>query len=383
MKQPALLLGASAAVCVVMFGVPRYQGMQERIDQLERRSAAVPARERAVQADLERIEGELAQAMAALVTQDEVHQGERRQIEARIESYKSEIASLQERIVAFDESTRETTSTRIAALEGELEQSATQLRQAVDAAAKIAHSTRQDLDSIESPSEDFLWQTMVGPSVQLAGATTVGSGVLLPSTPQPGGEGYDTLVMTAWHVVRDIRADSLAEDPPIPIVIYHENGAREYTEAFLVAHEAVIDVAVLHMTSEKPVERSAYLATPEDMEAARIFRPVIAVGCPLGNDPIPTRGEVADTRHGVDGSTYWMINAPTYIGNSGGAVFDGTSYRVVGVFSKIYTHGNLRPTVVPHMGLVTPMDKVYEWLETRDELEVVISSEGATLQLTQ
>ena len=108
---------------------------------------------------------------------------------------------------------------------------------------------------------------------------------------------------------------------------------------------------------------------------------MIAVGCPLGNDPIPTRGEVADTSHSVDGSTYWMINAPTYIGNSGGAIFDARSHRVVGVFSKIYTHGSLRPTVVPHMGLVTAMDKVYAWLETVPTVTAIEGPHGVELRL--
>jgi hypothetical protein len=58
-----------------------------------------------------------------------------------------------------------------------------------------------------------------------------------------------------------------------------------------------------------------------------------------------------------------MISAPTYIGNSGGGIFDAQTHELLGIFSKIYTHGNLRPTVVPHMGLVTPLITVYDWLE--------------------
>ena len=59
---------------------------------------------------------------------------------------------------------------------------------------------------------------------------------------------------------------------------------------------------------------------------------------------------------------YWMINAPTYIGNSGGGIFDARTHELLGVFSKIYTHGTLRPTIVPHMGLATPLHEVYPWL---------------------
>ncbi|HEX6882936.1 MAG TPA: hypothetical protein VF530_06120, partial [Planctomycetota bacterium] len=73
-------------------------------------------------------------------------------------------------------------------------------------------------------------------------------------------------------------------------------------------------------------------------------------------------GEIATCSHHVDGQVYWMINAPTYIGNSGGGIFDADTHELLGLFSKIYTHGSLRPTIVPHMGLVTPLDRVYDWL---------------------
>ena len=66
-----------------------------------------------------------------------------------------------------------------------------------------------------------------------------------------------------------------------------------------------------------------------------------------------------------------MINAPTYIGNSGGGIFDSQTHEMMGIFSKIYTHGSLRPTIVPHMGLVTPMARVYDWLVAIGRGEIV------------
>jgi hypothetical protein len=61
-----------------------------------------------------------------------------------------------------------------------------------------------------------------------------------------------------------------------------------------------------------------------------------------------------------------MISAPTYIGNSGGGIFDAESHELLGIFSKIYTHGSVRATIVPHMGLVTPLEKIYDWFETTE-----------------
>ncbi|MFQ5634674.1 MAG: FAD-dependent oxidoreductase, partial [Gammaproteobacteria bacterium] len=65
-------------------------------------------------------------------------------------------------------------------------------------------------------------------------------------------------------------------------------------------------------------------------------------------------GEVADERHEVDGEHYWMISAPTYIGNSGGGIFDAQTHELLAVFSKIYTHGrDLYATLEKETGVPT------------------------------
>jgi hypothetical protein len=135
------------------------------------------------------------------------------------------------------------------------------------------------------------------------------------------------------------------------------------------------------MNTDRRLECGARLAPAGRIEQARIFEQVYAVGCPLGNDPIPTFGEIADVRHVVDGETYWMISAPTYIGNSGGGIFDAQNHELLGIFSKIYTHGALRPTVVPHMGLVTPLTAIYDWLSDVGYAYVVPDPDPAKAQV--
>ena len=66
-----------------------------------------------------------------------------------------------------------------------------------------------------------------------------------------------------------------------------------------------------------------------------------------------------------------MISAPTYYGNSGGGIFLADGRRLLGVFSKIYTHGRGNPVVVPHMGLCTPMSAIYAWLDAEGYGDVI------------
>ena len=219
--------------------------------------------------------------------------------------------------------------------------------------------------SLRAQTEDpeVLWRALLGPVVQLSGHTSVGSGVLLESRPRPDGDGHRTLLLTAWHVVRDMQTEPGKTDAPIPVRIYLEDGGRRDEIARALCHDVLLDVCLAELETREPVPIGARLASPGRVATARAFEPIYAVGCPLGTDPVPSTGQISSASHRVDGTRYWMINAPTYIGNSGGGIFDGESFELLGVFSKIYNHGSSRPTIVPHMGLVMPLDSVYAWLE--------------------
>ncbi len=251
------------------------------------------------------------------------------------------------------------------------------LSELVSSTQELANESQrhiQYLDQALAPRDlRGMWRELVGPVVQLAGDTSVGSGVLLESKEDAAQGDYQTLLVTAWHVVRDIQGDLSKTDMPVPVNIYDEDGSIRHEVAQLLYFDSELDAALLEIRSAEPLENGATLASRSRLDRVRIFDSVYAVGCPLGNDPIPTHGEIATVDHEVDGEHYWMINAPTYIGNSGGGIFDSDTHELLGIFSKIYTHGTLRPTIVPHMGLVTPMSAIYDWLE-QDEGYVLSAS---------
>jgi len=247
----------------------------------------------------------------------------------------------------------------------------TEVAAARDASVEVRRRV-EDLDQELSAEPDLLgtWRDVVGPVVQLASESSVGSGVLLSSRFDEESDTYRTYLITAWHVIRDIQGDLDRRDDPIPVAIYGEDGSIRHEGARLLCNDERLDAALLELETPDELHYGAALAGREHLAGMEIFDEIYAVGCPLGNDPIPTRGEIATCRHEVDGETYWMINAPTYIGNSGGGIFDVRTHELVGIFSKIYTHGTLRPTIVPHMGLVTPLGAIYDWLETTGYADV-------------
>ena len=382
---------ATILVLLGSVGVTYVDRLAGRLHHLEQDERIPPAR-------FERLAHELAEVQAALA-------GSRRQLE-RYEEDRGIAARLGQRLDLICCDIRETRtelekhanviaqqSSELQSIENEqdrylgekledhdqrLEERWKVVERTIEATARLAEDSQasvrelvHDLEAKPVPNREEMWKELMGPIVQLADESTVGSGVLL----EAGQDENQTYLLTAWHVVRDILDDPSQLDQLVPVHVYQREGGYEARTATLLEHDANLDVALLAMETNGKRPYGARLASRERLCAVNTFDPIYAVGCPLGNDPIPTYGEVADIHHKVDGDRYWMISAPTYIGNSGGGIFDAERHELLGIFSKIYTHGNLRPTVVPHMGLVTPLLEIYDWLE-KVGYGVLLESQG-------
>jgi hypothetical protein len=339
---------------------------RELKQQREERTALTQELNR-LEMEIDRLEGERATDIAKL---QEDYLLTRSQLEGLLTSSSSQLTVLESSVSRIEgaeyasliKELNSNMSEHWGVLEARLERNADELEESRNALTEL------DLKVKERRDTDKMWRELLGPVVQLAGESSVGSGVLLKSLPV--GERWRTLVVTAWHVVRDIQGDQ-GLDTKVPVTIYDQVGAMRIESASLVRHDALIDVAVLEIFSARPFANGADLPTRDTLLSHRVFDPIYAVGCPLGNDPIPTAGELADTSHDIDGMNYWMINAPTFIGNSGGGIFDAESHELLGIFSKIYNYGVTQQTIIPHMGLVTPMATIYSWIEAQD-LDFVI-----------
>ena len=216
-----------------------------------------------------------------------------------------------------------------------------------------------------------LTRTMLLPTVQLNGDDTVGSGTVVFSGPNPkNGNRNETYVLTSYHVVRNILADTpRARQTGFDCTIYLPT-EQKVVKGHMVASQPKIDAALVQLTTDEQLPFVANVLPRSETEHVRVWDPVCAVGCPLGNDPVPSNGRVSSLSNELNGANYWMVNAPTYFGNSGGGIYRADTRQLIGVFSKIYTHGKGQPVVVPHMGLCTPIELIYEWLadESLDHL---------------
>jgi len=380
------LLIPTGLATVCLLGIHRELEVQERLAGLERAPRADPADVARLTHEVSELESGLESARAWIQSDPTGKRLEAKlaELETQLSAADDEIACQEERLSdwsrTWDGHAPEEFERRLANLRRIHHERGRQLEE-LTAAARVAREDRERIESLDASvnallqprDEDRMWHDLVGPVVQIAGDVTVGSGVLLESQPLGGGK-YLTHLLTAWHVVRDIYGGTDHVDRPIAVKLYLENGTTSFEDAEMIAFDTEIDIALLRLVTDQPVHNGARLASRERLQHTQVFDPIYAVGCPLGNDPIPTCGEIADVRHHIDGERYWMISAPTYIGNSGGGIFDAKTHELLGVFSKIYTHGGVRSTIVPHMGLATPLSIVYDWLDAVDYAKLDVPS---------
>jgi S1-C subfamily serine protease len=354
-------------------GLVQIATLQREIDDLSRKPRVDPHELASLRAELGSVGSELADARRRIEDDRSKVELARRvlALESKLSEADCELEAQGSRLSTWESQwtgLEPSIESRLTELKVGLEERWRSLDELTSQTARVATEDRERLERLdvrfnERSDRARMWDELVGPVVQLAGDTTVGSGVLLESRRIDDDGRWRTHLLTAWHVVRDIYGSPDRTTEPVPVKIYQRDGTTRHETAHLIAHDAGLDVALLVLDCDTAVPCGARLATRQRLLDARIFDGVYAVGCPLGNDPIPTYGEISATEHVVEGTRYWMISAPTYIGNSGGGIFDADTHELLAIFSKIYTHGSLRSTIVPHMGLATPLVSVYDWLE--------------------
>ncbi|HZN63210.1 MAG TPA: serine protease [Planctomycetota bacterium] len=224
------------------------------------------------------------------------------------------------------------------------------LRGLRDAVARLRKDASRDAAMLD--------RAILRPSVQVVGRGGVGGGTVIRSEAEGPG-AYGTYIVTAFHVLQKVVEP---ERRPVQVKLYGEGGESETVDSDLLIHDERRDLALLKLRSTKHYPIAARLAARERVRETSVFTPIYAVGCPLGHDPLPSFGEITTLRKEVNGERFWMMSAPTIFGNSGGGVFHRETLEMIGVSAMICTFDNPVSTPVPHLGILVPLDSVYDWL---------------------
>lgn len=234
---------------------------------------------------------------------------------------------------------------------GALEERLRSLRAAAEEHGRMLADVRQ-VEDIEARSN-----ALMGPTVRVNATHEVGSGSVLWSRFIGPGRAR-SYVLTAWHIVQEEPAGAMIE-----LDLYDDGQPLRSERGRVVAHDKTLDLALIEVDCAQPHRHVAILPDRPQMETLRIFTPIYAIGCPLGYPPLPTSGELTSRDKVLDGNHYWMVNAPTIFGNSGGGIYTAHTHELIGVLSRISAYKNMIDVAVPHMGLVTPIHRVYDWLD--------------------
>ncbi|MBL8752691.1 MAG: trypsin-like peptidase domain-containing protein [Planctomycetes bacterium] len=389
MKRTLLEVFGGLAALVLMVS------LHQQIARLEEQQKDVGALERKVDRAVEAVasagkETDLVQMRQQLVDQMEARMGrleaqlanatagseQATAIAAELARAKTDVQSFRSQLSTDFERTKALVDAYIHEVRTKEEVAELRLSKANDAIATLAGQLYRD------PNQ--LTRTMLLPTVQLNGDDTVGSGTIVFSgeNAKNGGK-VETYALTSFHVVRNILADTpKAQHEGFDVTIYLP-GEKLVVKGKMVASQPKIDAALVRVLTDRKLPFVANVLPRNETSAVKVWDPVCAVGCPLGNDPVPSHGEVSSLKNELNGANYWMVNAPTYFGNSGGGVYRADTRQLIGVFSKIYTHGKGTPVVIPHMGLCTPIEAVYEWLATEKLDHLVQSSSVPQPDLSQ
>jgi len=197
------------------------------------------------------------------------------------------------------------------------------------------------------------YERMLYPVVRITSDSGTGTGVFIDVTKVTTVTGG--YIITAAHVVED--------ENMVSVEIYSDTGCR-IQDAIVVITDTVKDLALIRVetTDSTDYADKIYKAklAPENY-TPYIFTPIYTVGCSLGLNPRPSQGIIS-----VVESDHWEVTSPILPGNSGGPIFDGRTYQVIGiaVWVKVY-NGQLVTT----MAGVVPINQIYEFLNHKEHKE--------------
>ncbi|HVY61051.1 MAG TPA: trypsin-like peptidase domain-containing protein [Planctomycetota bacterium] len=215
-------------------------------------------------------------------------------------------------------------------------------------------AVRRRLESV-APRD---YTALLTPTVKISSKSDVGSGTVIYC--EKKGERFISYILTAHHIVEQ----NYDARNPVPLDVYSFRDGQKIREetGIVVSVSPQLDLALIEVETDRPYESVAKLIAPERIAQVKLYSRVNAIGCPLGYAPTPTSGELTSKNKVLDGQSYWMINAPTIFGNSGGGIYLSDTGEMIGVLSRISAYKNLIDVAVPHMGIITSMNDVYSWL---------------------
>jgi len=230
-----------------------------------------------------------------------------------------------------------------------------------------------------------LHEKILYPVVRVRTEKAGGSGSVIACLPDPENDDeHQTFVLTNWHVVEDAIStkkewsSALQKDVKVEVLKQVQVELFDYARlsdvtggnarrANVVAYDKNHDLAILLVDDPKAWPYVAKIIDRDTIKDIKLFTPVYASGCSLGHDPFANAGEITFLKEDIEGKLYWMTNADSIFGNSGGAIFHAETGEQLGVTARVtVTQLGFSLDVQTWMNFCVPAPRLYEFFEEQD-----------------
>ncbi|MFH1547600.1 MAG: serine protease [bacterium] len=229
-----------------------------------------------------------------------------------------------------------------------------------------------------------LHEKILYPVTRVKAAEAGGSGVLVYSKEdlkEPGK--FINVVLTCEHVVdksikvreewdpvlkRDRKKEVFEE---VAIEIFDYDGSKvissNSTPGTIIAYDKHHDLAAVKLYNHKPMPHIASIIPEIEIRNLQVFSPVWVCGCSLLHDPFANPGTLTYLREIIEQKTYLMSNASSIFGNSGGGLFHGESFALLGLTSRITgIQVGFGVDIMTWMGFSTHPERLYEFFKDQE-----------------
>jgi S1-C subfamily serine protease len=192
----------------------------------------------------------------------------------------------------------------------------------------------------------------IGSSTQGA----IGTGVIIKNEEIKGKRNYfKAYIITNYHVV------SNAVQVKIENFHYLQEktiGETVVYAGMVLSRDPNLDLALIQVDSPNIIGHASSLISEDDYDLVSLYDPVFACGCPLGEPPCITNGNIS-----MITVNYFIVSAHSIFGNSGGGLFTPEG-KILGLVNQIggikLSNGLILPE--PNITHVIPAPLVRAWL---------------------
>lgn len=241
------------------------------------------------------------------------------------------------------------------------------------------------MEGMDITKNKWMHETYLYPVVRVFSADDAGSGTIIYSKEDTQNEGeYLTFVLTNHHVIESLIThkkdwDSLAgrqiekefrEMAKVEYFSYVRNSTVDSSnryDAEIIAHDENHDLAILRIVSPRRFDHVAKLLPKDEIKNLRLFMDIVVSGCNLAHEPFCNFGQLTFLKELIDQKEYFMANASSVFGNSGGALFLKDTGHMIGVPSRIPSiQLGFGVDVMTWMGFSAHTKRLYEFFEDQE-----------------